>query len=301
MEPIKITFLGTSSAIPTSRRNHPAILINYKDETMLFDCGEGTQRQLRKANINPCKITKLLISHWHADHVLGIPGLIQTLMMNEYNQTLEIYGPKNTTQLMQHYLNLFVGKANKIKLKINEISTKKVLETDEFIIQSQELNHDTPTLGYSFEVKEKLRLDKNKIKKLKLPNTSKLAELAQGKKVQIGHLKLDGKKLTYKEPSRKISIIMDTAYIKQLETFAKNSDILIIESTFSAEAKSKAKEYLHLTSEQTAKIAKKAKVKQLILTHLSQRYEKTPKKIELQAKKIFKNTKVAEDFMKIKI
>lgn len=301
MEAIKINFLGTGSAIPTAKRNHPAILLQYKDETMLFDCGEGTQRQLRKAKINPCKINKIFISHWHADHVLGISGLIQTLMMNEYNKTLEIYGPKNTKKYMQLYLNLFTRKAEQIKIKVHEITSKKILETNEFKIESQELKHDTPTRGYSFTLKEKLRLDKAKLKKLKLPNTPKLAKLAQGKKVQIGHLKLDGKKLTYKEPEKKISIIMDTAYTKSIETFTKNSDLLIIESTYSKDEQEKAKDYLHLTSEQAGKIAKKAKVKQLILTHLSQRYENNPKIILNQAKKIFKNTQLAKDFMKIEI
>ncbi len=301
MESIKLTFLGTGSAIPTLKRNHPSILLQYKDETILFDCGEGTQRQLRKARINPCKITKIFISHWHADHVLGIPGLIQTLMMNEYNKTLEIYGPKNTKQFMQLYLNLFTSKSKPIKIQINEITSKKIIDTDEFKIESTKLEHDTPSLGYSFILKEKLRLDKNKIKKLKLPNTPKLAKLAQGKKVQIGHLKLDGKKLTYKEPEKKISIIMDTGYIKSIETFTKNSDLLIIESTYSKDEQDKAKEYLHLTSEQAATIAKKAKVKQLILTHLSQRYENNPKIIQTQAKKIFKNTQLAKDFMTLEI
>jgi len=93
-EKITITFLGTSQAIPTARRNHTAILLQYKAENLLIDCGEGTQRQFRKARLNPCKITKLLITHWHGDHILGIPGLLQTLLLNQYNKTLEIYGPR---------------------------------------------------------------------------------------------------------------------------------------------------------------------------------------------------------------
>ena len=87
---IKITFLGTSDSIPTARRNHPAILLSYDGEHILFDCGEGTQRQFRKLELNPGKITKIFITHWHGDHVLGLPGLIQTLGMSEYTKTLKI-------------------------------------------------------------------------------------------------------------------------------------------------------------------------------------------------------------------
>jgi ribonuclease Z len=89
---IKLTFLGTSSAVPTKSRNHPSILLQYKEQNLLFDCGEGTQRQFRKAKLNPCKLTKIFISHWHGDHILGLPGLLQTLALNGYNNVLEIYG-----------------------------------------------------------------------------------------------------------------------------------------------------------------------------------------------------------------
>ena len=107
-EKIKIIFLGTGSAIPTARRNHPAVLLQFKDENILFDCGEGTQRQFKKAKLNPCKITKILISHWHGDHTLGIPGLLQTLVLNGYNKKLEIYGPRGTKKKVKEIMDFFV-------------------------------------------------------------------------------------------------------------------------------------------------------------------------------------------------
>src|SRR3989344_5430233 len=102
---INITFLGTSSMMPTKERNHSSILITYKDQGILVDCGEGTQRQLRIAGIKPGKITKLLITHWHGDHVLGIPGLIQNLAANNYRRALEIYGPKGTKKYLKNMLS----------------------------------------------------------------------------------------------------------------------------------------------------------------------------------------------------
>ena len=106
-EKIKITFLGTSDAIPSAARNHPSFLLTYQGENILVDCGEGTQRQFRKAGLNPCKITRILITHWHADHVLGIPGLLKTLALSGYNKTLYVYGPSGTRELMNSLLKLF--------------------------------------------------------------------------------------------------------------------------------------------------------------------------------------------------
>ena len=104
---IKVKFLGTSGAVPTAERNHTSMLLEYENENILIDCGEGTQRQFRKARINPCKITRILITHWHGDHVLGLPGLLQTLGFSEYNKTLYIYGPKGTKEFMQNLFKTF--------------------------------------------------------------------------------------------------------------------------------------------------------------------------------------------------
>jgi len=109
MNNLTITFLGTSSAIPTITRNHTAIFFKYKEENILIDCGEGTQRQIRKAKINPCKITRLLITHLHGDHVFGIPGLFQTLNLNNYQKTLQVYGPKGTKKLIEDIFKTFTA------------------------------------------------------------------------------------------------------------------------------------------------------------------------------------------------
>ena len=100
-EKIKITFLGTSGAIPSIERNHTAVLLSYKSENILVDCGEGTQRQFKYAKLSPNKVTKLLITHWHGDHVLGIPGFLQTLAFSDYKKTLEVYGPVGTKKFME--------------------------------------------------------------------------------------------------------------------------------------------------------------------------------------------------------
>ena len=135
VEKINITFLGTGSAIPTARRNHPATLLKYKAENILVDCGEGTQRQFRKAHLNPCKITKILISHWHGDHVLGLPGLLQTLNLNGYNGELIIYGPKGSKgkfqEMVAHYLP---NREMNYDIVVKEISGGVFFDSDEFFI-----------------------------------------------------------------------------------------------------------------------------------------------------------------------
>jgi ribonuclease Z len=300
-EKIQLTFLGTGSAVPTARRNHPAVLLQYKDENILFDCGEGTQKQFRIAKLNPCKVTRIFISHWHGDHIFGLPGLLQTLMLNNYSKTLYIYGPKGTKDFIDLYKRMYISKGDDYKIETRELSSGLALEEKEFKIECAPMQHDAPCLAYSFTIKEKSRIDKAKLKKLKLPENSPLiGQLAQGKTIEFEKKKIDGKKLIYTEPQRKITYIMDTRENENTIKIAENSDILICESTYSAEEEEQAKEYSHLTSTQSAEIAKKSKSKQLILMHLSQRYE-NPKPILNEAKKVFKNTKVAEDFDKVEI
>src|SRR3989344_9085759 len=147
---IPILFLGTSQAIPTAKRNHTAVLLSYKAENILIDCGEGTQRQFRKAKLNPCALTRILITHWHGDHVLGLPGLLQTLALNNYNKILYIYGPRGTKRFMDLLYSLFVPRG-KVKIQVQELNGNgKFLETADFIIESYEMKHGTPTLAYSF-------------------------------------------------------------------------------------------------------------------------------------------------------
>lgn len=293
MEPITITFLGTGNAVPTKLRNHTAILIDIANEHLLIDCGEGTQRQFKVAGISPSKLTKLLITHWHGDHVLGIPGLFQTLAMADYQKTLEIHGPHETI----HNIELLQRLYNEFKINTKTYESKKIcFENPLLKIEAMSMAHGMPTNGYAIELKERIRLDKKKLKKLKLPNSPLLGELQQGKDIVWQGKKIKAKDLTYREQGKKVVIILDTGMNPAAIELAKNADLLICESTFSKEEAEKAKEYKHLTSVDAATIAKKAKVKQLILTHISQRYEHAPQIIEKEAKKIFKNTSIAKDF-----
>ena len=267
---IPIIFLGTSQAIPTATRNHTAILLKYKNENILIDCGEGTQRQFRKAKINPCKLTRILITHWHGDHILGLPGLFQTLVLNGYKKTLHIYGPKGTRKYIKELSKFFPIK--RLKIKTKEIKGK-FLNTPDFEISALLLQHGCPCNGYVFKEKQKIRIDKTELKRLKIKDMSKIAQLAKGKTIKVNGKIIKPSQLTYKQPSRKIVFILDTKLTPNVNKLAQNSELLIMEATYSKKQENLAKKYGHLTAEQAAKTAKKAKAKKLILTHISQRYE----------------------------
>jgi len=257
------------------------------------DCGEGTQRQFRKAKLNPGKVNRLLITHWHTDHILGIPGLLSTLALSGYNKTFYIYGPKGTKAQMKSLLNLF--KFHKTyKIEVKEVSGK-FLETDEFYLEAKSMKHGVACNAYSFVNKGQRRIDKKKLKKSKLPSGPLMKKLKEGKNISYKGKKYSAKNLTFKEDDKKISIVLDTAYNQNAVTLTKGSNVLICESSFLDDLKEKAKENKHLTAKQAAEIAKKSKSKKLILTHISQRYNMKQNEILTEAKKVFKNTSLVKD------
>jgi len=296
---IPIVFLGTSQAIPTAKRNHIAVLLKYKNETILVDCGEGTQRQFRKAKINPCKITRILITHAHGDHILGLPGLFQTLALNNYNKTLYVYGPRGIKRFIDLICQMFIFR-EKLKVEVKEVEGK-FFETRDFYLEAFPLVHGAPCNAYSFVEKDKRRLDKKKLKKLKVPSSPLMSKLQQGSNVEFNGKLIKANDVSYIQKGKKVSFILDTALCENCYKAAKNADALVAESTYTKNEKELALDYKHLTAEQAALIAKKSKVKKLILTHISQRYDNKEKIVLDEAKKVFKETLISEDFMKVEI
>jgi len=296
---IPIIFLGTGQAIPTIKRNHTSILLEYKDENLLIDCGEGTQRQFRKLHLNPGKITRLLITHWHGDHVLGIPGLLQTLALNGYNKRLYIYGPQGTEYFMNKIMQMYVYEG-KLDYVIKEIITGEVFETQDFKVEALPMEHRTKCLAYAFKEKDKIRIDKAKLKKLKIKGKI-IGELAKGNDIEFEGKKIKAEDLTYEEKGKKIAFLFDTRLNENCFKIAENSDLLISEAAYTQEEENLAAEHLHLTAEQTAGIAKKSNCKKLVLAHLSQRYENREHLILKEAKKTFKNSLIAEDLTSLEV
>lgn len=296
---IPITFLGTGQAIPTAKRNHTAIFLSYANENLLIDCGEGTQRQFRKAKLNPCKITRLLITHFHGDHILGIPGLLQTLALNGYNRRLYIYGPKGSEYFISKIMQMFIFEG-KIDYEIKEINSGIVFETNDIIVKAEPMIHGANCLAYSFEEKDKIRIDKKKLQKMKIKG-SIVAELVKGKDIVFNGKKVLAEDLTYIQKGKKVSFIFDTKLNDNCFKIAENSDLVISEAVYTKDDAELAESHEHLTAEQAGEIAKKSKSKLLILSHLSQRYDYKEKIVIADAKKIFPNVKIAEDLMQIEI
>jgi ribonuclease Z len=296
---IEITFLGTSSMVPTKERNQSAVLISYKNEGILVDCGEGTQRQLKIANISLTKITKVLITHWHGDHTLGLPGLIQSLSASDYGKTLEVYGPRGTKQFFDNMLKAFVFDRN-IEIKISEIKAGIFFENKDFILEAMDLEHGIKTFGYNFIEKDKRRIDVKNIKKLGIPEGPLLGKLQNNKPISWKGKKINPKETTYVVKGRKISLIADTLPCNNCHKLAKDSDLLICESTYSSKLENKGEAYGHTTAKQAALIANRANTKKLILTHFSARYKST-EEIEEDAKDYFDNVICAYDLMKIRL
>lgn len=296
---MEITFLGTASMVPTKERNPSATFISYDSEGILIDCAEGTQRQMRMAGIKLTKITKILISHWHGDHVFGLPGLIQSLGASDYSKALKIYGPKGTKKYFDALTKSFLFD-RKIKMEINEVAKGKFFENEDFLLEALPLEHGIPVLGFNFIEKDKRKVDLKKVNKLGVPEGPLLGKLQDGKIITWKNKKIRPEQATHLEKGKKITFITDTVLCNNCYELAKEADLLISEATYSSKLEDKGEEHNHMTAKQAAQIANKANAKQLILTHFSARYKNT-QEIEEDARNIFDNVICAKDFMKINL
>ncbi len=292
---MKITFLGTSASVPTKERNHSAVALNYKNENILLDCGENIQRQLTIAGISAARITKIFISHWHGDHVFGLPGLLSTLASSAHPKTIEIYGPVGTKKLYNLMMRSFLGK-NSLKVKIIEIKKEgKFFEAEDFYLVAAKLNHPITCLGFSFVEKDRRKVIKEYLKKVGLPSGPIIKNLQEGKNIKFKGKTIKAKDATYVQKGKKLTFLSNTGLSNACTKLSKNSDILICESTFGSDLTKLAVEYRHLTAKQAASIAKKSKVKHLFLTHFSPRYTDISI-LEKEARSVFRNTICAKDF-----
>ena len=293
---MEVVFLGTSAMVPTRQRNHPGVLLKYNGEYILIDCGENIQRQLRLAEISPMKITKLFITHWHGDHTLGIPGLMQALSVGDYSRELLIFGPRHSNLFMQRITSAFLLEG-KIRYRVKE-ARGLFFENDDYILEALALQHTAPCLAFSFIEKDKRNIDIDYVRKFGLVKDPLLGELQRGRDIVYKGKKIKVEDATVIKKGKKITYITDTLYTKNCLKAARNADLLICEATFGKDLEGKAMKYQHLTAEQSALLAMRANVKRLVLTHFSQRYRST-KLLEKEAKKIFQNTVCAKDFMRI--
>lgn len=300
---LQVIFLGTAGSIPTIQRALPAVAVKRKNELFLFDCGEGVQRQMIRAKVGFHKNTKVFITHMHGDHVLGLPGLLQTMALLDRREKLEIYGPIGTKAFIEA-IEETVQFARTFPITVKEIVREgTVYEAEEYTVQAAKANHVIDAWAYALLEKPRPgRFNQEKARKLGVPEGPLWSKLQHGESVNLPNDKKVRPEdvLGKPRPGRKIVYTGDTRPIRALAKLAKNADLLIHEATLGDELKERADKDGHSTPSEAAEIAKKAKVKRLILTHLSARYKKPDTLLE-QARRIYKNVTVAEDFMRIEL
>ena len=299
---MEIIFLGTSSAVHSKERNHPSIAFKGFGDVFLFDCGEGAQRQMLHTKVSPMKVSNIFISHFHGDHILGLPGLLQSLGLQDREEKLTIYGPRGLNNVKEAIYNFGYCKFE-YPIEFIEVDSGIIKETDEYIIRCQSVRHNVPCLAYSIEEKKKPRFLREKAIDLGVPVGPAFGRLHNGEEVEV-----DGKIIKPEqvlgEPRKGIKITYsgDTRPCEEMIEFAKDSRILIHESTFSIQDEENAQEHAHSTAADAAYIAKQSNSQELILTHISTRYNGEFYKILLkEARETFENTRIAYDFMNIEL
>lgn len=295
--------LGTSCMVPTKERNVQGIFVEFKGEGILFDCGEGTQRQMNIAGINRNKVRKIFLTHWHGDHVSGLIGLLQTISNNESPQKVTVYGPRETRERVSHLLKSVSFEESRMDLEVKELDPRGVevvYDGEDYMVQAAYLDHKIPCLGYSLVEKDKRRINMAKAKKLGLREGPLVGKLQLGHAVTFKGETIKPEDVSYIQKGKKLSIILDTLPCTTAYELAREADLLIAESAYTSEMEEKSQEYKHMTTKQAALIATNANVKRLIITHFSQRY-KTAKDLEEEIKTFFPESQAAFDFMKIKL
>ncbi len=292
---MKIVFLGTGGTYPSKIRNVTSLAIQLPGEVVMFDCGEGTQRQLMRSSVSFMKIRKIFVSHLHADHFLGLPGLIQSMSLNGREEPLAIYGPKGMRKNVDSMLSLGYFKSG-FDVKTEDLLSGTKLDFGSYSVRCTDADHSIPSLAYSLEEKNRPgKFDLKKAVKLSIPEGPLFRRLQEGRAVRIGgRTILPEQVLGPARPGRKVVYSGDTKPSKEIIRLAKDADVLIHDCTLDSSHAVMASEFGHSTAAEAAAVAKSARVRYLFLVHISPRYE-DHSVLEKEARKVFRESVVAHD------
>lgn len=296
----ELIFLGTSASAPSVRRNLPAQLVKHDEHRFLIDCGEGTQRQILSAGLGFKRLNKILITHSHLDHILGIAGLLSTFLRWEMMEELEIFGGQTALERIHNLLYGVVlrGASSNIPLFFRPVSEGIFFQTEDFSVSAFPVNHRGPDcLGFLFEEKGHCPFLPDKAEELNIPPGPWRRDLVNGHPASLPDGRIIQPEMVlgeYKAGTRMV-FTGDLGKVDNhvIET-CSNADALICESTYLQEEAEMAIEFGHFTAKQAAELALQCGVRQLILTHISRRYRE--KDVLQEAQTIFPNTVVARDF-----
>jgi ribonuclease Z len=287
----KIVVLGSGASVPSAHRNLPAVAMVHEGGVYLFDCGEGTQRQMMRFGVSYAKVRAVFISHLHLDHVLGLYGLAETLRLSGRTDKVQVFGPAGTRRLFE----------GKILLDVHEIAGNggRAFDAGAFVVDAVPNEHGMPGFAYVVKETDKVRFFEAKAKKAGLRGPM-FTEIQKKGELAVGGKKVKLADVTYVQKGKKIVYSGDTIYCKAVVGASIGADLLIHDATFDEEMKEEAAEKKHATTADAARAAKEAGAKCLLLTHISARYSDT-KPLLAQARKIFKKTEIAKDGLEIEV
>ena len=325
---MQLIILGSAAAIPIKNRNLSSIAIKYKNQTLIFDCGEDFQRKFAEASLKFNKPLKIFITHFHGDHIIGLPGFLFRLSLNDRNAPMMIFGPPNLFLYLflhkkilglkakypisifeiDHQANElieFEGLDSEVPKRSIKINDNIIFNSKYFSIKYTLVEHSVIAYAYAFIEKPRYgKFNPIRAKELNIPEGNLWKTLQEGNVIEINGKIIDPIKegiIGPKRPGRKITYSGDMKPSDSLINLGKNSDILIHEATFAKDLAEIAKEKKHSTSIDAANDAIKMNAKKLILTHISSRYQEDALQLLEEAKTIFPNTILAEDLLRIEL
>jgi ribonuclease Z len=299
---LKIVFLGTSGSMPTQNRSSSSIVIRKDAEIIMLDCGEGTQRRMVEARLGFRRPMKILISHLHGDHVLGLPGLLQTMTLLKREKPLQVCGPQGIVSYIEAFSSVLGGPG--FPLEIYEVMSQgPICQDTDYVIFAIKADHDIPS--WSYVIQEHPRPGKfnpERARDLGVPEGPSWKRLQFGEDIKLEDGRIIRSRDVVGPPNRglKIAYSGDTRPTKAFAEAAESADVMIHEATFDESLKERAAENGHSTAAQAAEVAKVADVGKLILTHISSRYP-DPTILLKEAAEIFPETVIAEDLMAVEV
>jgi ribonuclease Z len=304
---LDIFFLGTGAGIPAKLRNVTSIALKLLEERgsiWLFDAGEATQHQILHTSIKPRRIEKIFITHLHGDHIYGLPGLLASRSFQGGESEVTVFGPKG----LKEYITISLSVSQtylKYPLKIVEIAEGVIFEDEQFIVEARLLEHGIPSYGYRIVEKDRPgTLLADKLVEAGVQPGPIFRKIKGGETVTLedGTVIVPSDFLGPAQKGRIVTILGDTRYCENAISLAWDADLLIHEATFSKGEEKLAFDYFHSTTHQAAEVANLAGSKQLCLTHISSRYDRQAcQELVTEAREVFANTDIAEDFKEINI
>lgn len=306
---MRITFLGTSAGVPTKSRNVSSVALRLpqRAEVWLFDCGEATQHQILRSDLKISQIRRIFITHLHGDHLFGLMGLLSTCGLAGHAERIDVYGPPGLDQYVR-VCGRYTETHYSYPVEVHTVGPGLVYEDDEFVVACRPLEHRIPAFGYRVNEKERPgHFDAEKAASLGIPAGPLYGRLKRGERITLPDgRQIDGAQLCGPpRAGRRIVYCTDTTYCESAVELAEGADVLIHEATFANSDLELARQSTHSTSVMAAEVASAARVKQLIITHVSPRYGRG-NDIEAgdlleEARAVFPNTELAYDLMSVEV